>query len=280
MSEFFKYFPSVSYSKFGRVKDITARVGISNKDNAKLLRYNQTAARRADVLADLYYDDPAKDWLVYYSNDVIDPINDLYQNETSLNDIISTRFGSIETASCTKRHWINNWREDDSQLTTVVYESLPPSTKQLYNPVLDYRGTATGFVRKKIDTIKHTSIYATFELPNNVLVVGDLVEFVNGSTQLGTGEIYNVIGNFVTVYHIEDQYATSFLRKRGTTVNYSILGTSNIIQCISLLEAAYYSSESEYEYAVRINGDRRKIHLIDKRFSDSVVSQLKEHLLS
>jgi hypothetical protein len=107
--------------------------------------------------------------------------------------------------------------------------------------------------------------------------VGDLVELVTGSV-VGTAEVYKVTNLSVTLYHVEGSYNATNIRKWSTVALYGIIGSSNMIECISPVDAAYYSPESEYEYLVRMNEGKRNIQMIDKRYADSVTLQLKEHL--
>jgi hypothetical protein len=75
MSNYFKWFPTISYNNMS-VVDITRRVKIMedlSRDPYIFLPYTVTHDDRADDIAYYYYGDASKVWLIYLANNIIDP---------------------------------------------------------------------------------------------------------------------------------------------------------------------------------------------------------------
>ena len=277
MSNFFKHFPSFDHPSAGRVRNITARVAIDFSNSVPQLPYDQQPGMRADVLADLYYDDPSKDWLVYLSNNVIDPLTEQLYTDSQATYLIGEKFGSVENAGRKIHHWISNWRADDSSLSSNLFNALPSTVKQLYNPVVDYRGNVTAYMRKQEDIIRPTSMYLAVTIEENDLVAGDLIDFVDGIT-IGTGEVLQLIDStHLVIHHIQELYQGAAIRKFGGTAQYSFT-VGQETPCIDVTEAAYFEPESEYDYFIRMNEAKRKLRLVDKRFASLAQDQVESKL--
>lgn len=277
MSNFFKHFPSFDHPSAGRVRNITARVAIDFSNSVPQLPYDQQPGMRADVLADLYYDDPSKDWLVYLSNNVIDPLTEQLYTDSQATYLIGEKFGSVENAGRKIHHWISNWRADDSTITPGLFNPLPTLVKQMYNPVVDYRGVVMSYVRKQEDLIRPTSQYLSVTIAENDLVAGDLVDFVDGVV-IGTGEVLQVIDStYLVIHHVQDLYDGAAIRKFGGTTQYAFT-VDQAVACITVNEAAYFEPESEYDYFIRTNEAKRKLQLVDKRYASLAQDQVQSKL--
>ena len=102
---YFNNFPDVQYNLLGNrnitAKNITKRYKI--KENVLsnvyvLYDYDVKEGERADVIAEKYYGDATLDWLIYLTNQIIDPHFDWHLTYKEFNEFIKKKYGSIEYA--------------------------------------------------------------------------------------------------------------------------------------------------------------------------------------
>ena len=67
--------------------------------------YSVKDGERADTIAFKYYDDASLDWVVYLTNNIIDPQFEWPLSSTALNAYIIKKYGSITTASSQIHHY-------------------------------------------------------------------------------------------------------------------------------------------------------------------------------
>lgn len=98
--KYFKQFPEVVYNNY-TVKNVLARVKISDlvkTSRTSYLPYTMDDSDAAWVIANSYYGSPDYVWLVYMSNDIVDPYYDWYKNTLEFESYIKKKYGSIEAA--------------------------------------------------------------------------------------------------------------------------------------------------------------------------------------
>jgi hypothetical protein len=273
MSNYFQFFPSVEYPGFGIVRDITARVAIDVSSSASLKPFTQQAGVRPEVVSDLYYDTMNLDWLVMMANDVINPFEDVFLTEEQLMAMVIKKYGSTQEAAKPK-HWLNNWRADDSVINKTIFDNLHPTVKQLFNPVVDYQGNTIGFRRKQEDIIRPTSL-SLFVSSTLTGEAGDTIEFINLGNAVGTGIIKAIQNGTIVIHHIEGVYNAPSVRVGSTTQSFTI---QREVPCISIFEAPYYSPETFFEYEQRVNDNKQQGKLVDKLYADTAVKQLRQLL--
>lgn len=100
---YFSNFPNINY--YNRtIPDITRRTVFLQKllqDSTLFYPYTIDEGERADVIATWYYGDPSYDWLVYFSNNIIDPYTQWPKTLQQLNNSIIKKYGSIQQAQAT-----------------------------------------------------------------------------------------------------------------------------------------------------------------------------------
>lgn len=89
------------------VKDIMSRSQViqSVMTNAQLFYpYRVSDGETPEIIADKYYNDPNRHWLVMFSNYIIDPYYDFPMSTHQFETYIVREYGSIETAQNTLHH--------------------------------------------------------------------------------------------------------------------------------------------------------------------------------
>ena len=98
--KYFKQFPTITYDNH-QVKNILARVKLTELLKNERLTYFDYQLDDGDqpwIIADQYYDDPNRAWLVYMSNDIIDPVYEWYMDTYTFQNYITKKYGSLATA--------------------------------------------------------------------------------------------------------------------------------------------------------------------------------------
>jgi len=98
--KYFKQFPDITYDNH-QVKNILARVQLSNILKSKRYTYFDYELQEGDqpwIIADQYYDSPDRVWLVYMSNDIVDPHYEWLMDTFTFENYIIKKYGSIATA--------------------------------------------------------------------------------------------------------------------------------------------------------------------------------------
>ena len=139
MSEkYFEKFPIISYANT-LTRDVTSRVVVVSSiyNNPSLYYpYDIQQYERADNIADRYYSDQYKDWILKLTNKVIDPYYDWYIDQDTFNAFIIKKYGSLARAQEKIKHYQNNWYANSDNISSITYEALPSNAKRFWEPVL------------------------------------------------------------------------------------------------------------------------------------------------
>jgi len=115
---YFKQFPDITYNDH-QVKNILARVKLADILKGQRLTYFEYQLDDGDqpwIIADQYYDDPNRAWLVYLSNDIIDPLYEWYMDSYAFENYITKKYGSVSAAKAQ----LESYREVVDGVTTGV----------------------------------------------------------------------------------------------------------------------------------------------------------------
>lgn len=113
MSYMFKDWPYFAYDlkRNGNkniITDISYRFKMSDllKDRTVVMyEYQVQDGERAEHIAHKYYDDASLDWVIYMTNDIIDPQFDWPLGQRELERFITQKYGSAQAAQSTIHHY-------------------------------------------------------------------------------------------------------------------------------------------------------------------------------
>jgi len=113
MPYYFRPFPLTTYDikKNGEqtlLTNITARfklVEAFQRQEAVYYEYSVKEGERADTIAFKYYGDPSLDWIIYLTNDIVDPDFEWPLSNQSLKNFIVKKYGSITAAMEQTHHY-------------------------------------------------------------------------------------------------------------------------------------------------------------------------------
>jgi hypothetical protein len=153
MNKYFAQFPVIQYGN-SQVINITNRVAILNQvfgDQYAFYPYQVKNGMRAEQVAEKYYGDPDMVWLVYLSNNIVDPYYQWPMSDDVFNDHIRSAYGSVDAAKAKIAFYRVDWYNDPYIMTIQEYSNLDPHGKKYWVPEIDQYSQPTSYVRKKID---------------------------------------------------------------------------------------------------------------------------------
>lgn len=151
MSErYFSNFPRIYYD--GKiVRNIVLKARFFQdviKNYTAFLPYTVKDGERADIVAQYYYGDWRYDWLVFISNDILDPYFEWPLDQNQFHLYIDSKYGSHEESVTSIRHYVYNTdvESDDTgkmykqnyEMTPETFSFLPADEKGYWKPVYWY----------------------------------------------------------------------------------------------------------------------------------------------
>ena len=312
--KYFDKLPIISYNGYD-ARNLLARAKLTeNTKNKKstFLPYTIKDHDRVDTLANNYYDDPDYAWLVWFSNDVVDPYYDISLTEDDFNNFITKKYGSIIASQAKIMFYRNNWADYANEtLTVAAYDALTAPLKKYWTAILDTDLVVAKYQRKRKDLIIATNkiISLTFTSSMGTFVVGERVTAASGSgfvTYVGTNllSIQHITGSFASTDTVTgESTGAQGIVDIGTVVQDNLttpiwLGdTTGYIEVVQdpidpvdtyiidiytdapsynyIDESSYWTAVTAYDFELEKNTDKKSIKLIDNRFKFNIENELK-----
>lgn len=284
---FFKKLPTISYNGYV-AKNFLARARLTEETrNNRNLFYPYTIQehQRVDIISDKYYGDSDWMWLIYLTNDIVDPYFDMYLPDANFESFIVDKFGSVANAYQQIVYWKNNWEIDDSELDSATFEALPEYAKKYYTAKVDRNNNAFSYVRKQEDWKVETNqvVFTTVANVTGTFTVGERITQKYSNNTIAA----NSVCTYANATHMTFKDVIGGIQASNTTVILTATGltsnaTANVqsVESISYSipnnEAVYWSAVSAYEDAEFKNATKKTIDLIDVRYKAEVEKQLKK----
>jgi hypothetical protein len=277
MSGYFNSFPAVQYNGT-YATDLTLRakfIEASRKINLTFYPYTIKEGERPDQIAYYYYDDPSFSWLVFLSNDIIDPYFEWPMSNDIFGKHIKSKYGSVYDSQQKIVKYVTNWYNDDRVITASAYAILPKNIKKYWAP--ETSTNAKTYVRKRTDLIAATNVIQTLEvLDTSIFTVGERITYASGSNVAASAEVVKASGTTLIIKHITGTFSVNpsyhITTKAGeeTTIT-TVIDTHYVIPTSEML---YWSSISAYDEEEQLNESRKTIMLVDKGLKTQVAREL------
>lgn len=290
MERYFEKFKTVSYANTV-AKDITQRTTFINSVyNDPLLYYPYDVAQseRPDMIAGRYYSDDYMAWLLYLSNKVIDPYYDWYLDQTTFNEFITKKYGSMARAMNRTKYYRNNWYSDlTPTIKAATYDSLSPGQTKYYEPVPindQVVGIPKEYTRKKVDWSLATNAVASYSVADGSdFELDEVVDVVFNANQTGVGQVASANSTVVTLQHLSGVVTTgtiggSTLRGRDSKANTAFTTATLVTSSVPSDESSFWSRVTYYEYENDLNERNKSILVLKSEYSSNVSKQLKQLL--
>jgi len=251
MARYFDRFPIVDYD--GDIaKNILARVDFTDKTKKDIYSTFEFTLEegfeRPDLLSYNYYGSSKFDWMIYLTNNIVDPYYDYYKSAEDFKSYMETKYGSNSNARSITLFYRLNWHEDERTITVQQYEALvadeTANARKYWKPKLTNTGAVIGYERIKEDWTVSTNKVLSLSLtvsPSG-FAVGDRV--TQTSTEAyATVDYIDLENNTLTVKHVNGTF----------TVN-----EAEGIKEITLISQNIPEAETEYWYAVNAYDDEQE----------------------
>ena len=280
---YFKRFPATFYSNT-LCRDITRRVKFDERTKSALTNYYTYVIQdgtRADLIADAYYDDPQLDWMLWLTNDIVDPYYDWHLSYTDFTDYLIKKYGSVEAAQKRIIFYRNNWYDDDNQVSVDYYNNhLDNQWKKYYAPFYGNGTRILYYKRREEDWVMETNkIYKLTVANTTNYIKEELVDVYTGVTRSGGGEISEIANTYLLIKNIDGSFANN------DTVTGEVSNNSQTVANVELMyeaigtdEGVFWSSVSYYDIENERNEYNKTILVLDKDLLGNTLKSINTKL--
>lgn len=245
--------------------------------------YTVEEGERPETIANWYYGDPSYDWIIYFSNDIIDPYHDWYLDGRTFKTFIEDKYQSVFRAQRRIKFFRTNYTDDFSIIQPSSYNALSSNQKKYWNPIYSIDNRITNYERKKEDIILNSNKTISLTIVpngNTSFITDERVYQENLGITVASGIVSFANSTTLIVDRVQGTFSNSYTVKGEDSLKTSTVSSVNTLSTtIPVDEQAYYSAVSFYDYENEQNEKRKTIQLLDSSYVESVSNQL-ESLLS
>ena len=278
MARYFDRFPIVDYD--GNVaKNILARVDFTEKTKRDIYSTFQFTLEegfeRPDLLSYNYYGSSKFDWMIYLTNNIVDPYYDYYKSTEDFKSYMQTKYGSNTNARSIILFYRLNWHEDERIITNQQYEALianeTSNARKYWKPKITNTGAVIGYERVKEDWVVSTNkvLSLTLNVSPAGFEIGDRVSQTSTGAY-ATVDYIDLENNRLTVKHVSGAFVVN--EEEG------ILEIKVLSQNISDTEAEYWYAVNAYEDEKEINELKRNVVVLKSSYLAEVEKQFIQQL--
>jgi hypothetical protein len=273
METYFSKFPLTRYSNSVAI-DITKRVKLLDRVSGNpfaFFPYDISNGERADNFSNRYYDDPFMSWLLYLSNNIVDPYYEWYLQSNELEELIIKKYGSIEQAKLKIKFYRNDW-ENQEPLSISGYNALLEQLKFYWKPI--YTSTAIKeYKRVDEDWTFNTNKIVSYSVSNTSFTYDEVCDIVFSAGQVGKGQVVQSSNNTVYLKNISGTNVAnssvpitggSYIYGQESQVNTVFTSAQVKTNNIPSEELIYYTPITYYDYELEKNEFNRSIRVIDR----------------
>jgi hypothetical protein len=287
---YFDKFPLITYSN-NTIVDLTKRVALLDrvsKNPYAFYNYDIEDNERPDQLSNRYYEDSYLSWLVYLTNQIVDPYYEWYMTNDELEEFIEKKYGSIYDAQQKIKFYRNNW-ENQENISVSAYNALSINRQKYWNPEYGAGSTVISYKRKELDWSSSTNKIISYTVSNTSFIENEICEIKINNTSYGKGQFVNGANNVIYLQHVSGDFAdsvtlllneNSYVYGTESQANTIVTNIFPIANNIPEDELIYWKGITYYEYEVEKNEFNKSIRVVDKdqRFTavDNLIDLLKE----
>lgn len=275
MPGYFNSFPSTNYAN-NIVTNVLAKIKFdqSVQENfAIFYPYTIQQGERPDQIAARVYEDATLDWIIYLSNNIMDPYYDWPLSQEQFNQYILAKYGSIPRAE-EIAFYRNNYQSDESLLSPSAYNALSSESKRFYSPIIGYNNQIISYQRKVLDVVLETNRIVSLTVSSNSgFVVGEKITQSANSGYVTYIGANNIIINKVTG-NISNNTITGSISSSNTTVTNS----TTLHQPIPDNQVNFYSPVTYLTYEEELNESKYNIKILDRSYIGKVLKDMRELL--
>lgn len=278
MARYFDRFPVIDYD--GNIaKNILARVDFTDQTKKEIYSTFEFTLEegfeRPDILSYNYYGSSQFDWMIYLTNNVVDPYYDYYRPAEDFRKYIERKYGSISNARSIIKFYRNNWHTDDRLLTPTQYEALQAdetlNLRKYWKPKLANTGAILGYERIKEDWVVSTNkvVLLSLTVSPTAFVVGDTVAQPS-TAAYATVDFIDTDNNTLTVKHVSGTFEAN--------TEEGISEVTLLNQNIATDEASYWYAVNAYDEENEANEIKRNVTVLKSSYLAEVEKQFIQQL--
>lgn len=286
---YFDKFQTITYANT-TVRNITQRAVVLSSiynNPALYYPYDIEQGERPDNIADRYYKDQYKSWILHLTNNVVDPYHDWYLDEATFQQFISKKYGSLANATSKVKFYRNNWYTDTNTISIAAYNALDGSLKSFYQPLYADPELSTrllGYIRKQEDWKKTTNKIVSYNTDGTDFIYNEIVNVFCGESLIGTGQVCARTSTTTTLQHITGSAANEVClgvfslvgRESKNVRTYSTVTV--VVDNIPAIQTDYWEPVYYYDYENEINERNKSIRVLDAQYSSQISKELKSLL--
>lgn len=271
LENYFVKFPIIKYNNTV-TRDITERVALINRKKTpagSIYPIELGDQTRSDIAAWKIYNDPTLDWMLYLSNNILDPYYEWHLSDDDFIAFIKTKYGSIELSKEKVAYYRLIWPEENSHIPVGYYNSLPEVYKKYFDIVLGAKNKIIAYTRKTdqdwiMNTNKILRWDVTMDTANTSFSRDDIIEVMQFGNVIGKAEVITANDSILVVQHVQDNSSPNLIRSFSDhNLTGTITDTDTITENITEIEAAYWEPLFYYDLEVELNEQRRYIDIVD-----------------
>ena len=290
MDNYFKHFPLILYGNNVAntvAVNIFAKIAFQKvvQENYEVYHpYTIEDGDRPDTIAYLYYGDPGYDWVVCYSNNIVDQYYDWYMGESVFKEFVANKYGSVTTAKRNIKFFRSNYVDDYSMIDPAAYNALSSVQKSFWTPLTRQDEVIFKYERKKEDIIYKTNKVEELAITmvgNTSFLNGEYVYQQSGGVTVASATCDVANSTHAVLTNVIGSLSTSYNLKGGdSNANATVSSVTTLSTVIPAALQSYFSPVSFYDYEDEINEQKKNIRLIDVSYIQSIEEEFKRLLAS
>lgn len=281
MDSYFSRFPEINYNGY-TAKNIMLRTKLIERvyNNPKYFYTLEIRNNvRPDKVAFEAYDDQYLSWLIYLSNNIVDPYYQWSLSQYQFTKHIETKYGNIANAQNRVVYWQNNWYNNPDNITIAAYNAMEDYSKQYYEPVL-IGNKVLEYRRKQLDWTVNTNQIWEYSVTSDINASYDQKITIYNTTgqPVANGQVLLANSTVVRIQHVFGQTNTQIGTIRSETGNTTINSAKLIAKNIPDEERVYWSEVTFYDLENEKNANNSNIKILSRDFSAKAALQLKRLL--
>lgn len=280
-NSYFINFPLISYQGSPSV-DIMERVVFLDetlKNPFLFYPYDVADEERPDQFANRYYGDSYKSWILYLSNQMIDPYYEWYMTQEVFYKFIIKKYGSIQAATNKITYYENNWYMGET-LNVNGFDALLPTLIKYWEPVYGNNNKIAYYKRKQTSQSVNTNRIASYTVSSNSFIKDEICSINFDSSHIGQGQVLSTANNVLFLKHLSGYYnttvsANSYVFGTESMTNTHISSVSSVADNLLPEEEVYFTPVSYIDYENAKNEYNKSILVYDVAYSANLVNSLK-----
>ena len=276
------------------VVDISRRVVVANTTLTNpFIFYPYTISNeRSDQLARKVYGDPYQEWILFLTNNIVDPYDSWYMNQNEFNDFLIQKYGSIQITQQKIKNYTNNWYNNLNTLGVDAYDALSIDEIKYWQPNYDSFGIISSYSRLQADWTINTNYLVNFNYTNTIpqFINDELVTINYTANNVGYGQVGMSANNTLTIRHVSGHFLPN---GAVNTATFSITGsesnsiftisnsnnlTINSYNSVSNDEIVYYDPVYIYDYENAKNESNKFLNIMLPQYAQELSSNLSSVL--